>query len=76
MNNKLKVVLAMLVLSLPGIAQAVECTSECPSGQVMVGLLGGSSGNSVDCSCVDRGREMEDHPSDGNPPSGGEGQEQ
>ena len=76
MNIKIKALMAVLLLATPALAFAVDCNSECPSGQVMIGLLGGSNGNSVDCSCVEPGAQMDDHPADGNPPSGGQGQEE
>ena len=55
-----------------GIAYADDCNNDCPSGRVKASFLDGSH---VTCQCVEPGVAMEDNPPDGNPPSGGEGQE-
>lgn len=70
--------LAVLVLfvAVAGSAQIVraddDCNAECPEGKVKSSFL---DGQHVTCMCIDPGAAMEDNPADGNPPSGGEGQE-
>lgn len=49
-----------------------DCNNDCPDGKVKSSFL---DGQHVSCLCVDPGAGMSDNPADGNPPSGGEGQE-
>lgn len=49
-----------------------DCAAECPEGKVKSSFL---DGQHVTCMCIEPGAAMEDNPADGNPPSGGEGQE-
>jgi hypothetical protein len=54
-------------------AFADDCEADCPQGQVKASYLDGSH---VTCQCVEPGAAMVDNPADGNPPSGGVGQEE
>ena len=75
MSSKIMLVLILAAaVCLPAQkAIADDCNAECPSGKVKSSFL---DGNQVNCSCLDPGVPMEDHPADSTPPYGGIGQEE
>lgn len=66
------VLFTTLVMPVASALAEDDCNAECPAGKVKSSYL---DGQHVTCLCVDQGSGMEDHPADGNPPAGGEGQE-